>query len=242
MDSSVQMGTDLRKIDVPNHSGLRHTIDVASESAAAVDAPADFGQRYGRLVDEAIALFGANPYRHYDWLLSLSPNIAHFGLEHHESSDDRTAERTLIDDTSRKWVAGLLAHEFAHSWNGKYRRPAGLATGNYHVPMQGELLWVYEGLTTFFGSILPYRAGLFTAEDYRDSLALTAAGMEQRASGRTWRPLRDTAGAPPLFYGRRSARGAPPRPRRLFTPGGPPPAPTPQSPPQRTRGEKTLPP
>jgi len=208
IDSPVQMATDLRKIDVPNHSGLRHTIDVASESAAAVDAPADFGQRYGRLVDEATALFGANHYRHYDWLLSLSPNIAHFGLEHHESSDDRTDERTLIDDTNRTWVAGLLAHEFAHSWNGKYRRPAGLATGNYHAPMQGELLWVYEGLTTFFGSILPYRAGLFTAEDYRDALALTAAEMEQRASARTWRPLRDTAVAAQLLYGSGSAGAA----------------------------------
>lgn len=200
IDSPVQMATELRKIDVPNHSGLRHTIDVASESAAAVDAPADFGTRYGRLVDEATAMFGANHYRHYDWLLSLSPNIAHFGLEHHESSDDRTDERTLIDETSRKWVAGLLAHEFAHSWNGKYRRPAGLATGNYHTPMQGELLWVYEGLTTFFGSILPYRAGLYSGEDYRDSLALTASDMENRAAARAWRPLRDTAVAAQLLY------------------------------------------
>ena len=208
IDSPVQMAAELRKIDVPNHSGYRHTIDVASESAAAVDAPADFGTRYGRLVDEATALFGANHYRHYDWLLSLSPNIAHFGLEHHESSDDRTDERTLLDDDSRKWVAGLLAHEYAHSWNGKYRRPAGLATGNYHVPMQGELLWVYEGLTTYFGSVLPYRAGLFSAEDYRDSLAMTASDMEQRAAARTWRPLRDTAVAAQLLYGSGAAGSA----------------------------------
>jgi predicted metalloprotease with PDZ domain len=200
VDSPVQMAENLRKIDIPNGTGLRHTINLASESAYALEAPADFAERYSRMVDEASALFGANHYRHYDWLLTLSDQVQHFGLEHHESSDDRTGEKGITDDDARKWVSTLMAHEFAHSWNGKYRRPAGLATVTYEKPMTGELLWVYEGLTTYFGELLPYRSGMLTAEEYRDLVASNAAGMAQHV-GRKWRPLLDTAVAAQVLYG-----------------------------------------
>ncbi len=199
IDSPVQIGMVLRKIDIPSHSSLKHTLNLLSESTEATQTPDDFATQYGRLVDETSALFGANHYRHYDWLLTLSDGVAHFGLEHHESSDDRTAEPVLKEDTSRKWVSTLMAHEFVHSWNGKYRRPAGLATGNYDKPMTGELLWVYEGLTEYLGDLLPVRSGILSAEDYRENLAETAANMTEHV-GRTWRPLLDTAVAAQLLY------------------------------------------
>lgn len=200
IDSPVQMGMNLKKIDIPNGSGLRHTINMSSESTFALETPSDFAVRYSRLVDEASALFGANHYRHYDWLFTLSNQVEHFGLEHHQSSDDRTNENAITDEEARKWVSTLLAHEFAHSWNGKYRRPAGLAVSNYEKPMTGELLWVYEGLTTYLGELLPYRSGLLTAEEYRDQIAANAAQMTEHV-GRTWRPLIDTAVAAQFLYG-----------------------------------------
>ena len=199
VDSPVQMSAELKKIDIPSSTGLRHTLNLSSESAASLETPADFAQQYGRLVEEATALFGANHYRHYDWLFTLSEQVAHFGLEHHESSDDRVGESTIRDEATRKWVSTLLAHEFVHSWNGKYRRPAGLATGNYDQPMHGELLWVYEGLTNYLGGLLPVRSGLLTPEDYREHLASIAAEMTQH-TGRTWRPVSDTAVAAQLLY------------------------------------------
>ncbi len=199
VDSPVQLGATLRKIDIPSKTGLRHTLNLLSESADAIQTPDDFAAQYGRLVDETSTLFGANHYRHYDWLFTVSDAVAHFGLEHHESSDDRVAENRLREDPSRKWVSTLLAHEFVHSWNGKYRRPAGLATGNYDKPMTGELLWVYEGLTEYLGDLLPVRAGILSAEDYRENLAETYAQMAQH-TGRTWRPLLDTAVAAQLLY------------------------------------------
>ena len=199
IDSPVQIGQTLRKIDLISRSPLRHTLNLLSESTEATQTPDDFAKQYGRLVDETSALFGANHYRHYDWLLTLSDAVAHFGLEHHESSDDRTEEGVLREDISRKWVSGLMAHEFVHSWNGKYRRPAGLATGTYDKPMLGELLWVYEGLTEYLGDLLPVRSGILSPEDYRENLAETAANMAQH-SGRTWRPLLDTAVAAQLLY------------------------------------------
>src|SRR5258708_4913139 len=199
IDSPVQLGAILRKIDIPSHSSLKHTINLLSESNEATQTPDDFAAQYGRLVDEASAVFGANHYRHYDWLLTLSDGVAHFGLDHHESSDDRTNEPALRQAKSRKCVSTLLAHEYVHSWNGKYRRPAGLATGNYDKPMTGELLWVYEGLTQYLGDLLPVRSGILSAEDYRENLAETAANMTQHV-GPTWPPLPDTAVAAQLLY------------------------------------------
>src|SRR6185295_15878173 len=207
VDSPVQLGAELRKINVPNGTGLRHTVNLLSENPFSIDPPADFGGQYTHLVDEVSALFGANHYPHYNWLLTVSDQVAHFGLEHHESSDDRVGADAIRDETARKWVAGLMAHEFVHSWNGKYRRPAGLATPNYEVPMRGELLWVYEGLTEYLGELLPWRSGFWTAEEYRDEIAWTAAQMAQH-TGRTWRPLSDTAIAAQVLYGSPSAGGA----------------------------------
>lgn len=200
IDSPVQMGAYLKSITLPNGTPYRHTINLASESTFDLETPADFATRYGRLVDEATALFGANHYRHYDWLFTLSNQVEHFGLEHHESSDDRVEENGITDDDARKWNSTLLAHEFVHSWNGKYRRPAGLATSSYEKPMTGELLWVYEGLTNYLGELLPYRAGLLTADEYRDLIASDAAEMTEHV-GRTWRPLIDTAVAAQVLYG-----------------------------------------
>ena len=114
------------------------------------------------------------------------------GLEHHESNDSVAAERTLLDPDLHMLYAGLVPHEFVHSWNGKYRRPAGLATPNYQEPMIGDLLWVYEGLTEYLGNVLAERSGLWTDEQYREALAATAAALDHRA-GRKWRPLEDTA-------------------------------------------------
>jgi predicted metalloprotease with PDZ domain len=147
---------------------------------------------YRKLVAETGALFGARHYRQYHFLYTLSDQVGEHGLEHHESNDSAAAERTLLDPDLHMLYADLLPHEFAHSWNGKYRRPAGLATRNYQEPMIGDLLWVYEGLTEYLGNLLAERSGLWSPEQYREALAATAASLDHR-SGRTWRPLEDTA-------------------------------------------------
>ena len=125
--------------------------------------------------------------------------VAHFGLEHHESSDNRTPERMLVDDDQRLDWATILPHEYAHSWNGKHRRPAGLVTRDYIAPQRTELLWVYEGLTSYLGYVLAARSGLLEAENAREDLAFTVAWLDTRP-GRQWRPLGDTATAAPHLY------------------------------------------
>jgi predicted metalloprotease with PDZ domain len=171
-------------------------MDIAADSAAALAAPQEVWDHYKNLVEQANKLFGAHHYRDYHFLLSLSDHVAHFGLEHHESDDSRISERGLVDDTARKLSAGLLPHEYVHSWNGKYRRPADLATPDYQTPMQDDLLWVYEGLTQYLGTVLTARSGLLSPEQVRDDLGLTAAGLDH-IPGRAWRNLQDTADAAP---------------------------------------------
>jgi predicted metalloprotease with PDZ domain len=119
--------------------------------------------------------------------------VAHFGLEHHESNDSRLPERTLLEPNASAVIGTLLPHEFAHSWNGKFRRPADLATPDFEKPMMDDLLWGYEGLTEFLGPLLAARSGLFTPEQYREYLASAAGMLGPGRPGRTWRPLVDTA-------------------------------------------------
>lgn len=190
VDSPVIAGEYMRV--VPLAENPPQELDIAADSAVALDAPAGVLDKYKNLTEQAFKLFGARHFRDYHFLYSLSDHVAHFGLEHHESNDSRTNERGLVDPGPRLVEAGLLPHEYVHSWNGKYRRPADLATPDYEKPMQTDLLWVYEGLTSYLGDVLSARSGIRTAEQFRDALALMAADLDH-TPGRTWRNLQDTA-------------------------------------------------
>jgi predicted metalloprotease with PDZ domain len=199
VDSPVLAGAYFRSIPLATDVQPPHRLDLAGDSAVSVDIPADELDAYNRLVREAGALFGARHYDHYDFLLSLSDHFFPNGLEHHQSSDNRAPEKMLLDPDLREEFADLLPHEFTHSWNGKYRRPAGLATPDFGVPMKGDLLWVYEGLTQYIGEMLSTRAGVRSDEAYREALAATGAYLDYQ-TGRNWRPLQDTATAAQTLY------------------------------------------
>jgi predicted metalloprotease with PDZ domain len=173
-------------------------MDIAADSELALAMPQDFAEGYIRLMHEAEALFGAHHFRSYHFLVALSDHFAAMQLEHHESTDDHFSERALIDlESNRDDVPPTLAHELAHSWNGKYRRPIGLATTDYQQPMKTELVWVYEGLTTYLGDILTARSGFWTSEEFREIFASTFAQVDHTA-GRAWRPLVDAAISAPF--------------------------------------------
>jgi predicted metalloprotease with PDZ domain len=197
VDSPVIAGEFLKVVKLADDPLTE--MDIAADSAAALLAPQEVWDHYKNLVEQTNKLFGAHHYRDYHFLLSLSDHVAHFGLEHHESDDSRIDERGLVDDVARKMEASLLPHEYVHSWNGKYRRPADLATPDYQDPMKDDLLWVYEGLTNYLGTVLTARSGLLTNEQARDDLALTAAALDH-TPGRSWRNLQDTADDAPELY------------------------------------------
>jgi predicted metalloprotease with PDZ domain len=199
IDSPVQSGEYVRVYPLNPGAKPPHEIDVASDDAWALDISPDLLEHYTRLVAEAGALYQSHHYRDYHFLLTLSDNVLPLGQEHHESSDDRVAEHTLVDPNARLLEAGLFPHEFTHSWNGQFRRPEGLATLDFQAPMKGELLWVYEGLTEYLGTILSARSGLLSPQQTRDYIALTASTMDHRA-GRRWRSLQNTANAAQILY------------------------------------------
>ncbi len=199
VDSPVLTGRYFRVMDLTPGANPPHEMDIAADGAAALEMTPAMEAEFRNLVAETGALFGTRHYRDYHFLLTLSDDVAHFGLEHHESSDDRVSERSLIDDSGRVEFADLLPHEFVHSWNGKYRRPEDLLSPDYQQPMKDDLLWVYEGLTEYLGEVLTARSGLLTLDQSRDGLAQVAATMATRP-GREWRSLQDTADAAPVLY------------------------------------------
>jgi predicted metalloprotease with PDZ domain len=199
IDSPVITGEYLRHIDLSPGQTPAHMVHVAADGPAPLEATISEVQRMRQLVAETGALFGARHYRRYDFLLTLSDRMPSNGVEHHESSDNRTEEDFFLDPSSFE-TSDLLAHEFTHSWNGKYRRPVGLATPDYQTPMKGNLLWVYEGLTQYYGEVLSARSGITPLNLFRESLASTAAYLNNRP-GRTWRDLQDTAISSQFLYG-----------------------------------------
>ena len=198
VDSPAIIGAHFRKLPL-NSAGMMHELDIMADTTAALEIKPETLTGLRAMVQEAYALFGARHYRSYQFLVTLSDHGASEGLEHHESSEDGVGEKAFSDELELRDFAELLGHEYAHSWNGKYRRPAGLATPDFDQPMRGELLWVYEGLTQYLGKVLPARSGLWTAENFRDAMAAVAAEMENQ-SGRQWRPLVDTAIAVQFSY------------------------------------------
>ncbi len=200
VDSPVITGSKFKTIELSPGQTPPHFLHMVADDAADLAMPKDQEDDYKQLVAETGALFGARHYRDYHFLYTLSDFSTHFGLEHHESSDDRVSERTVVDMDEFKLEAGLLPHEMVHSWNGKYRRPADLTTPDYETPMKTDLLWVYEGLTQYLGTILTARSGLWTADELRDHLAETGAHLDN-LPGRSWRDLQDTANAAQILYG-----------------------------------------
>jgi len=169
-------------------------LTLTADSASALALPEARIAQVRNLVAETDALFGARHYRDYRWLVTLSDLIEPQGLEHHESTDIRGKEQAMTDPDATARAITVLSHEFVHSWNGKYRRPAGLATSDYQQPMTGELLYVYEGMTRYLGDfVLTARCGMRTAEEDRDFAAWIAANQDRNRPGRNWRPLVDTA-------------------------------------------------
>ena len=169
-------------------------LSLAADDAADLAVPEARLAQLRRVVAEAQELFGARPYRRYVWLVALTGAMDPNGLEHPESSDNRLPPHVFSDEGVGLAELRILPHEYVHSWNGKHRRPKGLATGDYERPMAGELLWIYEGLTRYLGDVmLSTRAGIRPPEATREYLAWMVSQLEDARPGRRWRPLVDTA-------------------------------------------------
>jgi predicted metalloprotease with PDZ domain len=202
IDSPLIAGKYMRKFDLDPGGRSRVTLNTMGDEANQVDPSPDAIKTIRNLIMQADKLYGARHYDHYDFLLSVSGKLATAGIEHQRSSDNGVSSGYF-----KAWDTGfvskdLLAHEYNHSWNGKYRRPADLWTPSFNTPMRNSLLWVYEGQTQYYGNVLAARAGFVTRQQALDLMANTAAVYDTR-TGRNWRPLVDTTNDP-IIASRRS--------------------------------------
>jgi predicted metalloprotease with PDZ domain len=199
VDSPVFAGINARRWDLGHAIHLSVVADKPEQLALA---PANLAS-FQKLADEAVSLFGSRHFDHYDSLLALTDRMGGIGLEHHRSSENSYEPKSFTDWANLDWAHNVVSHELVHSWNGKFRRPAGLWTPDYRQPMQTDLLWVYEGQTQFWGLVLAARSGVQRPETILGSLAVTAAQYAEGQPGRAWRPVEDTT-RDPIFAMRRA--------------------------------------
>ncbi|MGC2637054.1 MAG: M61 family peptidase [Acidobacteriaceae bacterium] len=203
VDSPVIAGKYFREMDLtPAGSSVRRYLDMVGDDAAALDISDAQLAGYRHLVEQAQALFHSHHYDAYHFLLTLSGYVSTGGLEHHQSSDDRArgGAKMFADADHFMLDASLLPHEYTHSWNGKFMRPAELWQPDFETPEHTRMVWVYEGLTVYLGDMLTARSGLWSPDTWRDAVAYRAADMAHQ-TGRDWRPLIDTTVAAQLLYG-----------------------------------------
>ena len=195
LDSPIFAGRYAKTFELDSSKGVPVRLNVFADKPESIAPTREQLDAHRALVKQAYALFGSHHYRHYDFLFALTSQLGGIGLEHHESSEDSAVPGYFTDWLRRVDERNVLPHEFAHSWNGKFRRPADLWTPNFNLPMRGSLLWVYEGQTQYWGTVLQARSGLAAREQILDLLAETAAAFDHRV-GREWRTLQDTTNDP----------------------------------------------
>jgi predicted metalloprotease with PDZ domain len=199
VDSPLMCGSIMKEFNItPKGTSQPHYLDLFEESPEGLNVPAERITAFRNLVSEAGAMFRSHHYASYHFLVEAQSESSD-GLEHHQSSDEQIPTLGMVSPSFSAEAGNLLAHEMIHSWNGKFRRPAGLATQDYQQPMIGDLLWVYEGLTSYWAEVLATRAGLETSEQMKERMALYQAEMDVR-SGRGWRSLEDDSRSAQMLY------------------------------------------
>jgi len=196
VDSPLFAGHYFRSVDLDPGAAVPVHLNMVADSPESLEIKGPELVAHRKLVQEAYALFGGPHYDHYEFLLALSDHFGEIGLEHHRSSENRRPPGYFTDWDKSGALRDLLPHEFSHSWNGKFRRPEGLATPDFNTPMRDSLLWVYEGLTNYLGYVLSARSGLWSADMGRQAWASVAASMDRDRPGRAWRDLEDTTEQP----------------------------------------------
>ncbi len=198
VDSPLVAGLYYKRVDLDPGAKVPVHMDLFADAPKYLQITPQQLQLHRNLVKQAYKLFGSHHYDHYDFLFWQSDVMSGKGLEHHQSSEDGVRTGWFSDWDQRAPRRDLLAHEYTHSWNGKFLRPADLATPNVNVPMGDSLLWVYEGQTQYWGYVLTARAGLWTPEQYRDALAMVVANYDRNRPGFDWRTLADTTNDPTI--------------------------------------------
>ena len=195
VDSPMFAGVHYRQIDLDPGGRSPVRANIVADKPESLEATDEQIGILRDLITQADRLYGARHFDHYDFLIAMTDKLGGIGLEHHRSSENSVDPEFFTGWATHVGDRDLLAHEYNHSWDGKWRRPADQLVPNFNTPLQNSLLWVYEGQTQYFGQVLAARSGLTSKQQALDSLAMTAATFDTRV-GRQWRALQDTANDP----------------------------------------------
>jgi predicted metalloprotease with PDZ domain len=196
IDSPIYAGQYFKRVDLNPGGKAPVYMDLVADEPKYLEMTPEQVSVHRALVTQAEKLFGSHHYDHYDFLFSLSDQMGGNGTEHHQSSEDGLGTDYFTGWSDAAPERDLLAHEYTHSWNGKFRRPADLWTPNFNVPMGDSLLWVYEGQTQYWGFVLTARSGMWSSQQFMDALAMVAANYDRNRPGFQWRSLEDTTNDP----------------------------------------------
>lgn len=195
VDSPMFAGRYFRRLELDPGAAAPVRMNIVADEPGQLEIKPEQLAAHKSLVQQAYRVFGSHHYDHYDFLVALSDHMSGIGLEHHRSSEDGTVPTYFTEWDKTIPARDLLPHEFTHSWDGKFRRPADLWTPEFNTPMRDSLLWVYEGQTQYWGNVLSARSGLWTRQQALDAIAADAATYDHRV-GRSWRALEDTTNDP----------------------------------------------
>jgi predicted metalloprotease with PDZ domain len=198
VDSPIFAGKYFKRVDLdPNGRSPVH-LNIVADDPKSLEIKPEQLEIHRNIVKQMDRLYGARHFDHYDYLLALTDKLGGIGLEHHRSSEN-SGSPGYFTEWEKNWLGrDLLSHEFNHSWDGKFRRGADLATPNFNVPMGDTLLWVYEGQTQFYGQVIAARSGLMTQEQSKDVWAMVAASYDRGRPGLAWRNVQDTTNDPTI--------------------------------------------
>jgi len=192
VDSPIYAGRYFKRVDLAPGAAVPVHLNIVADLPKQLEITPEALQAHRSLVEQANKLFGSHHYDHYDFLLSLSDQLSGNGTEHSQSSENGVGTGYFNDWSSNATGRDLLSHEYTHSWNGKFRRPADLWIPDLNQPMGDSLLWVYEGQTQFWGYVLSARSGLWSKQQFLDALAIDAAKYDRDRPGFSWRTMEDT--------------------------------------------------
>jgi len=131
-----------------------------------------------QIVETETAMFGDIPYHDYTFILHLRANTGG-GLEHLNSTALGFRRSNFATEEGYRSFWSLVAHEFFHLWNVKRIKPDALGPFDYTKENYTRSLWVAEGITDYYGQLMPRRAGLISEKTYLDSLAKRIQSFEE---------------------------------------------------------------
>ncbi|WP_438863557.1 M61 family metallopeptidase [Neptunicella sp.] len=198
VDSPMFAGIHYKKVDLDPGADTPVFLNIFADREKDLEISDEGLQAHRNLIQQAYKVYGAHHYDHYDFLLALTDKLGGIGMEHHRSSEN-SGKENYFSEWDKSWLGrDLLAHEFNHSWDGKYRRPAGIWTPTYNQVKRDHGLWVYEGQTQYWGNVFAARAGLIDQDKTMDMMASLAATYDRGRPGMQWRNILDTTNDPTI--------------------------------------------